>query len=119
MVGDGANDALALKSAAVGFATQGALSVSLSAADVYSRNRSIDSIPLLFELSDLTYKTARRNLVISLFYNLIGGGLAIMGLMNPLVAAFLMPMNATTAFLSTVFGIRLKHDQSHGSLPAS
>jgi len=43
----------------------------------------------------------RRNLTFALFYNLAAGAAACLGLINPLVAAFLMPISSGVIILST------------------
>ena len=46
-------------------------------------------------------RVVRRNLVISLVYNVAGVSLAMMGLLNPLVAAVLMPLSSLTVIMSS------------------
>lgn len=43
----------------------------------------------------------RRNLVVSLVYNVVGVALAMAGLLNPLVAAVLMPLSSLTVITSS------------------
>jgi P-type Cu2+ transporter len=43
----------------------------------------------------------RRNLVISLVYNVVGVSVAMAGLLDPLVAAVLMPMSSLTVIVSS------------------
>jgi cation transport ATPase len=43
----------------------------------------------------------RRNLAFSLLYNVAGAGLAMAGLLNPLVAALLMPASSLTVVISS------------------
>ncbi len=106
MVGDGANDALALSSAFVGIAVHGSMEVSLRAADVYLTRSGLQPIIELIQISRDTLRVVRRNFAFSLFYNLLGGGLAILGYIHPLVAAVLMPLSSLTVLTSSLVGTR-------------
>jgi len=46
-------------------------------------------------------RVIRRNLRVSLAYNLIGGTLAVTGLIHPLVAAVMMPLSSLSVLLSS------------------
>jgi Cu2+-exporting ATPase len=48
-----------------------------------------------------TMRVVRRNLAISLIYNTAGVSLAMAGLLNPLVAAVLMPASSLTVIMSS------------------
>jgi Cu2+-exporting ATPase/Cu+-exporting ATPase len=104
MVGDGANDAVALAAASVGMATQGGVEISFRAAQVYSRSPGIYSVYLLLVNANETMRVIRRNLVFAVIYNLIGIAAALGGYLSPLFAAVLMPASALTLVLSTVYG---------------
>ena len=41
-------------------------------------------------------RTIRRNLVVSLAYNLLAGALAASGVMTPMIAAIIMPVSSVT-----------------------
>lgn len=104
MVGDGANDALALKSSLVGVAVSGTLHAGLLSSDLYMTTQGLTPLIKLFTLSHETMKLIKRNLVFSIFYNIIGGYLAITGLASPLFAAILMPVSSLTVLFSTIVG---------------
>jgi len=106
MVGDGANDALALSDADVGIAVQGSMDVSLRAADVYLSTPGVKSILKLIILSKETIKLIRRNFSFSLGYNILGATAAMLGFITPLWAAVLMPISSLTVLLSTLFGTK-------------
>ncbi len=106
MVGDGANDAVALTRASVGIAVQGGMEVSMRAADVYSAVPGISTLSGLIVNSRETMRVIRRNLVLTVFYNLVGIGFALTGALNPLFAAILMPLSAATLLASTLIGTK-------------
>ena len=106
MVGDGANDAIALSHADVGVAVFGAVDISLRAADVYISTPGLAPVEKLITLSEETMKVIRRNLVLSLSYNSISVTAAFLGLISPLVAAIIMPLSSLTVLASTVIGTK-------------
>ena len=114
MVGDGANDALALTKSTVGVAVQGSVDISLRAADVYLTQPGLKIIQKLMLLSHDTMTIIYRNLLFSLIYNIAGAVLSIAGYITPLWAAVLMPLSSLTVILSTVRGTRFLRDLKEG-----
>lgn len=106
MIGDGANDSLSLKSADVGIAVKGSVDLSLNSADVYFTRGGLAPLFDLIQLSEQTRRVLVRNLTISLVYNTLGGGLALLGFINPMMAAILMPISSVVIILSTLWGFR-------------
>lgn len=104
MVGDGANDSIALAAASVGIAVQGGVELSMKAADVYLTTSGIRRIHSLVVLSRETLRVVRRNLALSLGYNIAAATAALLGRIDPLFAAVIMPVTAFTVLLSTLAG---------------
>lgn len=102
MVGDGHNDALALSKAKTSLAMKGAAETSLRAADAYSQKNDLRILLTAFKLSHFYHRLIRQNVGLSLTYNLIAGSLALLGFVDPLMAAVLMPINSLVVIGATV-----------------
>lgn len=102
MIGDGANDAAALAAAGVGVAVRGSMDVSLRAADIYLVRHDLTALEDLFQISRATRVAIFRNLIFSASFNLIAGYLAISGMMEPLLAAIMMPLSSLTVLASSL-----------------
>lgn len=101
MIGDGINDAVALRGATVGIAVGQNAEIAAKVADIYVMRPGIDVLSNIFRLSKQTQRTIRRNLTFALIYNLVFAVAACTGHIRPLVAAILMPLSSLTVLLNS------------------
>lgn len=101
MVGDGVNDSLALLRADVAVAVSGGVEAALRSSHIYMTESNLQALATLFDVADFSRRSIRQNLLISAVYNTAGGALALLGFVNPFVAALLMPLSSGFILLST------------------
>ncbi len=119
MVGDGVNDAAAMARATVGIGVKGGAEACLAVADVYLDRPGLQPFEELMAGATRTLRVVRRNIGFALVYNLIGAGLAVAGLLDPLVAAILMPLSSVTVVVhswrSRTFQAARRVEGPHGA----
>jgi Cu2+-exporting ATPase len=106
MLGDGANDSLAFDRALCRGTPVIHRGILERKADFYYLGRGIGGLRALFDVNTLRRRTQMAVLIFSIAYNLLAVGLAVVGRMNPLVAAALMPINSLLTLALVTGGMR-------------
>ncbi|OMI36719.1 heavy metal translocating P-type ATPase [Streptomyces sparsogenes] len=94
VVGDGVNDAAALAGADLGIAMSTGTDVAIGAADVTLVRGDIEALADAVRLSRRTLATIRANLLWAFGYNVVTVPLAMVGLLNPMLAAAAMSVSS-------------------------
>ncbi len=101
MIGDGLNDAGALKAATVGITVAENASSFSPACDGILMASEFRHLSQFFKLSSDGIKIIKVSFIISLLYNIIGLVFAVQGTLSPVIAAILMPASSVTVVLLT------------------
>lgn len=104
MVGDGNNDALALKQASVSLGFEKS-ALSKSACDILLLEEDLSLLEKAFHNAQKVYQVVLQNIVLSLIYNAVLIPVAMLGYINPLIASLSMSASSLLVVLNS---LRLK-----------
>jgi len=108
MVGDGLNDAGALRASEVGIAISDDVSAFSPASDAILTGKNLHLLESFIMMSKATSTVIVASFIISIIYNVVGVSFAAAGKLSPLVSAILMPLSSISVVLFTTLTTTLR-----------
>jgi Cu+-exporting ATPase len=106
MIGDGLNDAGALRQSNVGIAISDNVNNFSPGSDIIMDGKLFGQLPALLNFCRRQRPIIYCSFIISILYNLIGLSIAVQGTLSPVIAAILMPVSSLSIVLFTTLTTR-------------
>ena len=108
MIGDGLNDAGALKASSVGISLSDDTGHFSPASDVIMDSKIFKSLDKVLGFSRYSVKVVVASFILSAVYNCIGLAFAVQGMLTPVFAAILMPLSSITVVAFATISTNIK-----------
>ena len=125
MVGDGLNDAGALKMSDAGISVTNSVNGFSPGCDAILDAGSFIQLAQFLRFARRSLNVILGSFGVSFVYNIIGLSLAVMGKFSPVISAILMPISSLSVIICSILGVRLVawrmglgHQKSKNSLPS-
>ena len=107
MIGDGLNDAGALRASTTGIAVTDDTGTFTPSSDAILHTSMLDKLDNFIDFTRYGRRVIKMSFGLSLLYNVIGLSFAVTGTLSPLVCAIIMPISSVTVILFTTMATHL------------